>query len=37
MLCKKDGQSIDHVVSGCSKFPQKEYRGRDVNLHKKVH
>ena len=37
MLCKKADQSMDHVFSGCSKLPQDEYRGRDVNLHKKAH
>ena len=30
-LCKKANESIDHVVSGCSKLPQKEYRKRHFN------
>ena len=36
-LCKKDDESIDHVVSGCSKLAQKEYKRRHENLGKTVH
>ena len=36
-LCKKADESIDHVVSGCSKFAQKEYKRRHDNLGKIVH
>ena len=25
-LCKKSNECIDHVVSGCSKLAQKEYK-----------
>ena len=27
-LCKKADQSIDHVINGCSKLAQKEYKIR---------
>ena len=30
-LCKKADESIDHVVSGCSKLAQKEFKGRHDN------
>ena len=36
-LCKKADESIDHVVSGCSKLAQKEYKRRYYNLGKTVH
>ena len=36
-LCKKADESIDHVVSGCSKLAQKEYKRRHDNLRKIVH
>ena len=36
-LCKKGDESIDHVVSGCSKLSQKEYKRRHDNLCKIVH
>ena len=35
--CKKADESIDHVVSGCSKLVQKEYKRRHDNLGKVVH
>ena len=35
-LCKKADESIDHVVSGCSKLAQKEYERRHDNLCKMV-
>ena len=31
---KKADESIDHVVSGCSKLAQKEYKRRHDNLGK---
>ena len=34
---KKADESIDHVVSGCSKLAQKEYKRRHDNLGKIVH
>ena len=37
MLCKKADESIDHVVSGCNKLAQKEYKRRHDNLGKMVH
>ena len=36
-LCKKTDESLDHVVSGCSKLAQKEYKRRHNNLGKIVH
>ena len=36
-LCKKADESIYHVVSGCSKLAQKEYKKRYNNLGKIVH
>ena len=36
-LCKKADESRDHVVSGCSKLTQKEYKRRHDNLGKIVH
>ena len=36
-LYKKADESIDHVVSGCSKLAQKEYKRRHDNLDKIVH
>ena len=30
-LCKKANESIDHVVSGCRKLAQKEYKRRHDN------
>ena len=36
-LWKKAGESIDHVVSGCSKLAQKECKRRHDNLGKIVH
>ena len=35
-LCKKADESIDHVVSGCRKLAQKEYKKRHDNLRKIV-
>ena len=36
-MCRKVDESIDHIVSGCSKLAQKEYKRRDDNLGKIVH
>ena len=39
-LCRvyrKVDESIDHIVSGCSKLAQKEYKRRHDNLGKIVH
>ena len=33
-VCRKVDESIDHVVSGCSKLAQKEYKRRHDNLGK---
>ena len=33
-LCRKVDESIDHIVSGCSKLAQKEYKRRHDNLGK---
>ena len=36
-ICRKVDESIDHIVSGCSKLAQKEYKRRHDNLGKIVH
>ena len=37
-LCsRKVDESIDHIVNGCSKLAQKEYKRRHDNLGKIVH
>ena len=36
-MCRKVDESIDHIVSGCSKLAQKEYKRRHDNLGKIVH
>ena len=36
-VCRKVDKSIDHIVSGCSKLAQKEYKRRHDNLGKIVH
>ena len=36
-VCRKVGESIDHIVSGCSKLAQKEFKRRLDNLGKIVH
>ena len=36
-VCRKVDESIDHIVSGCSKLAQKEYKRRHKNLGKIVH
>ena len=37
VVCRKVDESIDHIVSGCSKLAQKEYKRRHDNLGKIVH
>ena len=36
-VCRKVDESIDHIVSGCRKLAQKEYKRRHDNLGKIVH
>ena len=36
-MCRKVDEIIDHIVSDCSKLPQKEYMRRHDNLGKTVH
>ena len=36
-VCRKVDESIDDIVSGCSKLAQKEYKKRPDNLGKIVH
>ena len=36
-VCRKVDESIDHILSGCSKLVQKEYKRRHNNLGKIVH
>ena len=36
-VCRKVDESIDHIVSGCSKLVQKEYKRRHDKLGKIVH
>ena len=36
-VCRKVDEGIDHIVSGCSKLAQKEYKRRHDNLGKIVH
>ena len=31
-VCRKVNESMHHIVSGCSKLAQKEYKGRHDNL-----
>ena len=33
-MCRKVDESIDHIVSSCSKLAQKEYKRRHDNLGK---
>ena len=33
-MCRKVDESIDHIVSGCSKLAQKDYKRRHDNLGK---
>ena len=36
-VCRKVDESIDHIVSCCSKHAQKDYKKRHDNLGKIVH
>ena len=36
-VCRKTDEGIDHIVSGCSKLAQKEYKRRHDNLAKIEH
>ena len=36
-LCGKNGESVQHITSGCEKLAQKEYKRRHDNVSKKVH
>ena len=36
-LCGKNGESVQHITSGCEKLAQKEYKKRHDNVAKKVH
>ena len=36
-VCRKVDESIDYIVSGCSKLAQKEYKRRHDNLGKIIH
>ena len=36
-LCGKRGESVQHLVSGCEKLAQKEYKRRQDNVAKKFH
>ena len=36
-MCRKVDESIDHIVSGCSKLAQKDYKRRHDNLGEIVH
>ena len=36
-LCRKADESIDHIVSGCSKLAQKEYKRRHDSMGKILH
>ena len=36
-VCRIVDESMDHIVSGCSKLALKEYNRRHENLGKKVH
>ena len=36
-MCRKVDESIDHIVSGCNKLAQKEYKRRHDKLGKIVH
>ena len=36
-LCGRKGESVQHLVCGCEKLAQKEYKRRHDNVAKKVH
>lgn len=36
-MCGKRGESVQHIISGCEKLAQKEYKKRHDNIAKKFH
>ena len=36
-VCKQSEETVDHIVSGCSKFPQKEYKRRHDCVARALH
>ena len=36
-LCRKKGESVQHLASGCEILPQKEYKRRHDTVAKKIH
>ena len=36
-MCGKCGESVQHIVSGCEKLAQKEYKRRHDNVAEKIH
>ena len=36
-MCGKCGESVQHIVSGCEKLAQKDYKRRHDNVAKKIH
>ena len=36
-LCGEKGESVQHLVSGCEKLAQREYKRRQDNVARKVH
>ena len=36
-LCGKKGENVQHLVSGCEKLAQQEYKGQHDNVAKKFH
>ena len=36
-LCGEKGESVQHLVSGCEKLAQREYKRRQDNVPRKVH
>ena len=36
-MCGKCGESVQHIVSGCEKLAQKEYKRRHDNVAKMIH
>ena len=36
-MCGKKGESVQHIISGCEKLAQKEYKRRHDNVARKIH
>ena len=36
-MCRKRGESVQHIISECEKLAQKEYKRRHDNVAKKIH